>query len=62
MFLTEAELTELTGYQRPKQIKEWLDRNGYRYEIDRHGWPKVLRDTLYSRFGVISNEPRLNLA
>lgn len=42
MFLTDAELKELTGYQRPKQIMRWLSQHGYRYEVAADGWPRVL--------------------
>ncbi len=63
MFLTEDELKELTGYQRPKQISRWLAEHGYRFEQDRAGWPKVLKESVYARLSAsFKTEPRLNLA
>jgi len=63
MFLTDEDLTELTGYQRPAPIRKWLDKHGYRYEIARNGWPRVLKIAVEARLGVMNkNEPRLNLA
>ena len=62
MFLTESELVELSGYERPTAIRRWLDNRGYRYEVARDGWPKVLRDIVYARLGTVQKAPRLNLA
>jgi hypothetical protein len=63
MFLTDDELTDLTGYQRNSSICLWLDRHGYRYEIDARGKPRVLRQVVEVRLGLKpTNEPRLNLA
>lgn len=63
MFLTEQELIDLTGYHRPKSVRKWLDSNGYRYAVGADGWPRVLKESVYSR--LLPNhrpEPRLNLA
>lgn len=64
MFLTDAELKELTGYRRPSAIRRWLAANGYRFEESSTGWPRVLRSTVCARLGdpSITNEPRLRLA
>ena len=62
MFLTEEELKDLTGYQRPKAIMRWLKEHGYRFEVSAYGWPKVLRDAVCARLGIQTpNSPRLNL-
>lgn len=62
MFLSEDELKELSGYSRPTAIKRWLDDRGYRYEIARDGWPKVLRDMVYARLNSPQRIPRLHRA
>jgi hypothetical protein len=46
MFLTDAELQELTGYRRPKDRCRWLDRWHIPYYQDRNGRPIVLRNDL----------------
>jgi hypothetical protein len=62
MFLTDQELKDLTGYERPKAVRKWLDENGYRYDVAQTGWPRVLRDAVCARLGQPSKrEPRLNL-
>ena len=60
MFLTEEELKELTGYKRPTSMRRWLAERQYRFEVDRTGYPKVLRDSVMSRLNV-ETKPRLNL-
>lgn len=63
MFLTEDELKELTGWKRPAKVKEWLDANGYRYQVGGDGWPRVLKESVYARLSAsFKTEPRLNLA
>ena len=63
MFLTDDDLVRLTGYLRPAAIRRWLDAHGYKYEIARNGWPRVLKCAVEARLGAVSNrEPRLNLA
>lgn len=43
MFLTRDELMDLTERQQRGKVIDWLQINGYRYEIAADGWPKVLR-------------------
>ena len=63
MFLTDAELIELTGYTKQWFVRKWLDAHGYKYEIARNGWPRVLRSSVTDKLGASSRrEPRLNLA
>lgn len=64
MFLTDAELRELTGYQRPAAVCRWLLANGYAFEKASTGWPRVLRSAVCAKLGdsSYSNEPRLRLA
>ena len=62
MFLTDAELIALTGYQRPAFVIRWLSQYGYRFEIAANGWPRVLRAVVEARLGNLQrHEPRLNL-
>jgi len=46
MFLSPAELRELTDYQRPADQRRWLDQHGIPYWIGASGRPKVLRSAL----------------
>lgn len=63
MFLTEDDLKDLTGYQRPKQIMRWLSENGYKFAVAGDGWPRVLKESVYARLShSFKPEPRLNLA
>jgi len=64
MFLTDTELKELTGYQRPGAVRRWLTKHGYKFEEASTGWPRVLRSAVCARLGdsSYSNEPRLRLA
>lgn len=64
MFLTDDELTFLTGYKLPSAQIRWLRERGWRYEENRIGRPRVARAYCESRLGVKtlaedpSNEPR----
>jgi hypothetical protein len=65
MFLSDADLKDLTGYQRPAPIKRWLAKNGYRYEVAANGWPRVLKAAVEARLGFYAGknpEPRINFA
>lgn len=52
MFLTDKDLKAMTGYEQPSAIKRWLDRNGYRYEVRRDGWPSVAEAQVLRRQGI----------
>ena len=54
MFLTNKEISELTGYVRPAAQQRWLDLNGFAYVINVHGKPKVLRRLVYSKLGHVA--------
>lgn len=43
LLLTPEELFELTGLQQHAAQRRWLESNGWRYEIDVRGRPKVAR-------------------
>lgn len=53
LFLTPDELVELTGYSARHSQRKWLDANGYRYAVNANNQPKVARDYLLSRLGVV---------
>ena len=54
IFMTPDELVELTGFKAPHCQVRWLDRNRWRYAIDRHSRPKVARDYFGARVGACS--------
>ena len=41
MFLTPAQVHELTGYQRPSKQIAWLRANGLRFFVAADGHPRV---------------------
>jgi hypothetical protein len=41
MFLTQAEITQLTGRQRPSSQVRWLRQHGYRHTVNALGAPVV---------------------
>ena len=43
LFLKQEELKELTGYAYGKHQCNWLTENGYPFDKDREGKPKVKR-------------------
>jgi len=51
MFLNQQELHELTGYKRPSSMRRWLGENGYRYDVARDGYPRVLRAFVTEKLG-----------
>lgn len=52
MFLTPADLVELTGYTLPSRQREWLDGRGWVYEVSRLGTVKVLRRYAEMKLGM----------
>ncbi|MBA1179585.1 DUF4224 domain-containing protein [Pseudomonas psychrotolerans] len=65
MFLTEEEVSELTGYKRARDQVRWLERERFGFVIDGNGRPKVLREVVLARLGSVSSkrkEPQLRLA
>ncbi|MBK8916394.1 MAG: DUF4224 domain-containing protein [Phycisphaerales bacterium] len=56
MFLTDDELTELTGYKSAAGFARWLDARGWRYERNRAGRVIVLRSYAARMMG--DGEPR----
>lgn len=52
LFLTPAELHELSGYKAHRTQCRWLELNQFRFLMDRCGRPKVLRSVLDARLGA----------
>lgn len=52
LFLTSAELAELTGRTSAAGQRKWLDANGYRFAVNANNRPIVARDYLLTRLGV----------
>ena len=66
MFMTRADLQELTGYQRPAAMMRWLALHGYPFAVGADGWPRVMLDAVRARLmglqSIQKPEPRLRLA
>ena len=56
MFLTAAELADLTGYQRHADQRKWLASRGWVFEIAATGRPIVSNAYALSRLG--GSEPK----
>lgn len=59
MFLTPEELSNLTDYgvgQWSRQ-RQWLENNGYPFELSSAGRPKVLRAYVEKRLGLTTAKP-----
>lgn len=56
MFLTDAELKELTGYERRADQRRWLTERGWAFETSAQGRPSVSRAYAERRHGVASAE------
>lgn len=55
MFLTDAELRELTGYAYCSKQIEWLRRNNWKFEVTAQHRPKVARIYFEARLGAPSS-------
>jgi hypothetical protein len=51
MFLTPEEIRELTGYQRHADQRAWLEKRGWKFEVNAAGRPIVLRTYASERLG-----------
>ena len=67
MFLSDEELRELSGYQKPSAQKRWLDAQSIAFLVGGDGHPKVLRSVVIARLGgtlsvsAETREPKLRL-
>lgn len=66
MFLTPAELKDLTECRGHRKQMGWLIAQGYRFEVSSKGRPKVLRSSVESLLGhsnrIKSKEPNFAAA
>jgi hypothetical protein len=51
VFLTPNELEQLTGYRKPKLQRDWLVKNGYRFDVRVDGRASVLASQVAARQG-----------
>lgn len=51
LFLTCKELAELTGFRARHCQVRWLDRNRWRYVLNRRNEPRVAREHFQERMG-----------
>jgi hypothetical protein len=58
VFLTAAELVDLTGLKRPTRQHAWLVAAGYPVQLDARGRPKVLRAVVEARLGATGATPK----
>jgi len=56
MFLSEAELIELTGYQRMADQRRWLNARDWRFEQSRIGRPIVSRAYADQKLGFTTGQ------
>ena len=56
--LTRNELQDLTGYQAPRKIIEWLKKNRIPYMLSGSGLPKVNRNALAYIMGAPVDKPK----
>ncbi len=65
IFVSRADLTELSGRQRPSSVRAWLDRQGIPYVVGADKWPRVLEAAILTKLGMehcdTFDEPRLIL-
>ena len=54
LFLSPAELFDLTGYVRASAQIQWLQERYWPFEIDARRRPRVLREALSARLGGVS--------
>ena len=64
MFLTDTDISSLTGLSRPSAQIRWLREHDFPHEVGADGKPKVLKSYVQQRLGgtiEVFNEPRLHL-
>lgn len=54
MFLTEAELQELTECVQPEAQRRWLTARGWPFEISSKGRNRVLRSVMERQMGIVT--------
>jgi len=51
LFLTDSELTELTGFKTPAGHVKWLEKNRWRYVLTRSKQARVSVDYFHQKMG-----------
>lgn len=58
LYLTDAELADLTGARRKSLQIEWLRANRWKYRVSREGFPRVAREHWRSQMvGDVEPQP-----
>jgi len=60
LFVTDAELQELTGYRRHADQRRWLKARGWRFEVSASGKPIVSRQHAETMLSGQREEPKRN--
>lgn len=60
MFLSAAEVEELTGYRRSAEQSKWLWEHGITHYINRQGRVIVVRAILEQKSEIKAQEPRFD--
>ena len=55
-FLTFEEVQQLTDYFRPKEQIQWLAQRGWTFEVSSQGKPKILRQYMQIRLGIVQDQ------
>lgn len=55
-FLTQEELSDLTGFKLARKQAAWLKSHGWQYETDAKQRPKVLRIAMLARLGGLDTQ------
>lgn len=66
MVLSNQQLIALSGRQRPRAVRRWLDQQRIPYLVSADGWPRVLEQVVGGRLGLVHSvssiaEPKLRL-
>jgi hypothetical protein len=59
MFLTAAQLRELTGYKVQTKQRRWLEENGIPHSVNAGGKPVVLVSAVEKMHGILPDREKL---
>lgn len=60
LFITTEDLKDLTGAHTRAGNIQWLRQRGWPFEVNRHGWPRVLLSHLECRLGAQGTEQQVD--
>ena len=52
MFMSQEQLRDLSGAHKRYRVINWLQDNGYKFQIGADGWPRVLVEVVNQRLGL----------